>query len=126
MSLGSAIAVAVAERLERSGGPRAGLVAWKRLAETSSDVGTRAQAILAGLRCALALRDPVSLAPLITRWTTIDRGVWDTQVIVLCKDMLRAGAGFLPLATQLARSEVHRHRTARSLYLYARCLDLAE
>lgn len=123
MNVASSLAVAVAERVERTGGPRAGLVAWKTLAGNSADGEIRGKALLAALRCAVALREDGAIGELITLWGNVDRGVWDVSIAVLCKEMTRAG--LLRRATELARAEAERHRTALSLYLHARCLDVA-
>lgn len=122
MSVSASIALAVAERVERSGGPRAGLVAWRALAATAEGE-TRAKAILAALRCALVLRDEDALGALTELWGSVDGGVWDPEIMQLCKELARVG--LLPRATALAEAEARRHRTARALYCYARCLDLA-
>jgi hypothetical protein len=123
MSVASSVAFALAERVERSAGPRAGLVAYKALT-TSGDGQVRAKAILASLRCALALRDREALGALSALWPTVDRGMWDEPIAALCKEMARAGSGWGRQAIELARAEVTRHRTARSLYLHARCVDV--
>ncbi len=123
MNVASSLAVAVAERVERTGGPRAGLVAWKALAGNSTDGEIRGKALLAALRCAVALREDGAIGELITLWGNVDRGVWDVSIAVLCKEMTRAG--LLRRATELARAEAERHRTALSLYVHARCLDVA-
>jgi hypothetical protein len=123
MSIAGSIAIAVAERVERTGGPRAGLVAWKTLAGNTADAEVRGTALLAALRCALALRDVEVLGDLTVQWATVDRGVWDTPIATLCKEIVHAG--FLPRAIALAHAEARRLRTARSLYCYARCLDVA-
>lgn len=124
MNVAASVALAVAERVERTGGPRAGLVAWRTLASSrATDSEVRGKALLAALRCALALRDEAALSELTALWETVDRGVWDGAIYVLCKEMVRGG--FSSRATTLAEAEVRRHRTARALYCHARCLDLA-
>ncbi|MBX3201923.1 MAG: hypothetical protein KF894_27555 [Labilithrix sp.] len=123
MSVAASVALAVAERVERTGGARAGLVAWRTLAQSASDVEVRARAILAGLRCALAVRDGDALDGLTASWGTVDAGVWDEAIGSLCVELVRAGLG--PCATALARADARRHPTARSLYAFARCLDVA-
>ncbi len=123
MGVTGTVAIALAERVERRGGPRAGLVAWKALAKKSSDPAVRGEALVAALRCALALRDRDTLGELTTLWETVDRGVWDDAIAELCKQMMRAQ--LVPEAVALAGAEARRHRTARSLYLHARCLDVA-
>jgi hypothetical protein len=122
MNLASAMAVAVAERVERTGGPRAGLVAWKTLAGGATDADVRGRALLAALRCAVTLRDREAISELSGRWATVDSGVWDASIAACCNEMARTG--LFAEATGLARAEARRHRTARSLYLHARCLEL--
>ncbi len=97
------MAFALAERVERSAGPRAGLVVYRPLT-TSGDGEVRAKAILAALRCALALGDRAALTALTELWPTAHRGVWDAQVASLCKEMARLGAPFLSHAEALAPS----------------------
>jgi hypothetical protein len=123
MSVTGTVAIALAERVERRGGPRAGLVAWKALASKSSDPSVRGEALVAALRCALALRDRDAIGELTRLWETVNRGVWEDGIAELCKQMVRAQ--LLSEAVALAGAEARRHRTARSLYLYARCLDVA-
>lgn len=120
MSVASQVAIAVAERVERTGGPRAGLVAWRALIG-ATEPETRARAILSGLRCAIALADLTALSELTLAWESVDRGVFLEQVIALAKEMSRAG--FSASAVALADAECHRHRTARALYLRARLLE---
>lgn len=123
MSVAASVALAVAQRVERTGGPRAGLVAWKTLAGNATDGEVRGKAVLAALRCALALRDTSALAELTEQWTSVEGGVWDEAIASSCEALVRAG--LLPCALELARAEALRHRTARSLYGFARCLDVA-
>jgi hypothetical protein len=123
MSVTGSVALAVAERVERTGGPRAGLVAWRTLASNSTDVEVRGKALLAALRCALQVRDDAALADLTKLWPSIETGVWETPVASLCQEMERAG--MLASASSLAGADARRHRTARSLYLHARCLDVS-
>jgi tetratricopeptide (TPR) repeat protein len=123
MNVAASVALAVAERVERTGGPRAGLVAWKALAANATDPDLRGRALLAALRCAVSLRDEDSLRELSQRWSAVERGVWDTPIAALCNQMI--GARLLPLAAELSRAEARRHRTARALYLHARCLELS-
>src|SRR5262245_31715136 len=117
MSIAASAALAVAERVERTGGPRAGLVAWKTLASNTADADVRGRSSFAALRCALALRDLDELAELTILWGSVDRGVWDAPIGALCKELVRAG--ILRCALVLAEAEARRHRTAKSLYCYA-------
>ena len=125
MSLTADVAIGAAERLERSAGPGAGLKVWRRLAANAAGAELRGRAILGGLRCAIALRDFRSISDLALLWQTVetvDDALWD-GVFAACKELSRAGLG--ACAVELAWSEVKRARTARALYAYARCLDVA-
>lgn len=123
MGVASSVALAVAERVERTAGPRAGLRAWKALAESALEGETRGKALLAALRCALTLAQVEELGRLTTLWESVSGGVWDAPIATLCVDL--ATAKLLPQAIALAEAEARRHRTARSLYCHARCLDVA-
>ncbi|MBX3207952.1 MAG: hypothetical protein KF764_23095 [Labilithrix sp.] len=123
MSVTASVVLAVAERVERTGGARAGLVAWRTLAGNAADAEVRGRALVAALRCALALRDAAAIDELTARWESVDSGVWDDAIASLAIELVRAG--LVPRAVALARAEARRHRTARSLYCYARCLDVA-
>ena len=112
MSVAASVALAVAERVERTGGPRAGLVAWKTLAGNTTDGEVRGKALLAALRCALALRDTGALTELTEQWASVDCGVWDEAVASSCKALVRAG--LLPRAVGLAHAETQPHRTLSS------------
>lgn len=122
MSLAADVAVGAAERLERSAGPSAGLAVWRRLASNAAGAELRGRAVLGGLRCAIALPDLNAIRDLGLLWQTVDEGVWD-GIFATCKDLKRAGLGMC--AVDLAQAEVRRLRTARALYTYARCLDVA-
>ena len=118
------IALALAERIERSGGPRAGYFAWKTVFENSTTNETKSAALLAACRCATNLRDSNALRDVIQLWGALlkSRGVYDLQIGLLCKNMTRAG--FHERARDLAAAELARNPTARATYLYARCLEL--
>jgi hypothetical protein len=122
MSLAGTLALKTCEQVERSGGPRAGLVAYKALAQSSADAEVRAKALTGGIRCGLATKDAVAVGELVALWPTIDRGDWPVASMV--RDLARAK--MMPLALDLAEAEATRHRTAHSLYTYARALDVAE
>jgi len=124
MNVAASVALALAERVERTGGPRAGLMTWKTLAATTADGEVRGKALLAGFRCALATRDEAALGDLTALWASVDRGTWDEAIASLCKRLVRAG--LLERAITLAETEARRHRTARALYVHARCLELAD
>ena len=122
MSLTADVAIGAAERLERSAGPGPGLAVWRRLASSASGAELRGRAILGGLRCAIAVRDLGALRDLSLLWRTVDEGVWE-GIFALCKELWRARLGVC--SVDLAYAEVARLRTARALYMYARCLDVA-
>jgi hypothetical protein len=122
MSLAADVAIAAAERIERSAGANAGLAVFKRLASNAGGVELRARAILGGMRCAVVLRDLTAIRDLSQLWQTVDSGAWD-GIYAICKDLWRVGLGVC--ATDLAHSEVRRMTSARALYAYARCLDVA-
>ncbi|HVJ90706.1 MAG TPA: hypothetical protein VM580_12950, partial [Labilithrix sp.] len=122
MSLAVSLAVKVAERVERTAGPRAGLVSWRTLAGNASDGEVRGKAILSALGCAFSLRDIEAIDQLAAQWSTVDRGLWDGPIASLCRSML--DAKLVPSAIALSGAEARRHRTARSLYCHARCLEV--
>jgi hypothetical protein len=122
VSLTADVATAAAERIERSAGPAAGLAVWRRLASNAAGAELRARTILGGLRCAIAIRDLGAVRDLGHLWQTVDEGVWD-GIFAVVKELHRAGLGLQ--AVELAHAEVKRLRTARALYMYARCLDVA-
>ncbi len=122
MGLASSVAIAAAERVERTGGARAGLAVWRTVAESAVDVETRATALLAAMRCALDLRDPAALEVLALGWERVQSGFYDE---VFARIRRAAAAGLVPSATSIARAEAARLRSARGLYAYARCLELS-
>lgn len=125
MSLAADVAVAAAERLERTAGAGTGLGVWRRLAGNAGTAELRARAVLGGLRCAIVVRDLGAMRDLSLLWATVDavsESVWD-GLFARCKDLARAGHHVA--ATDLAHAEVRRSITARGLYAYARCLDVA-
>ena len=103
------------------GGPRAGLFAYKKLAENATTPEVRGKALLSAFRCALALRDPAAHRDLEQAWSTV-KGEWDAPIGAFCKDLVRAGLA--AQASSLAAIEAERQPTARSLHLHARCLEL--
>lgn len=125
MSLTADVAVGAAERIERTAGPSAGLKVWRRLASNATQPELRGRAILGGVRCAMVLRDMTAVRDLSLLWRNVERvdeSLWD-GVFRTIKDLARAGLGMS--ATDLAWSETKRAVTARGLYAYARCLDVA-
>lgn len=123
MNVASSMAVALAERVEKSGGPKAGLVAWRTLAGNAGVREVRARALLAAIRCAIAIPDLGALAELTQTWEFAGDGAWEKEIAVFCKDLSRSGLAGAAMA--LARAEAARRRSARGLYLYARLLELA-
>ena len=113
------VALRIADRVAASGGPRAGLSAYRVLAEKTTDDDVKGRALLAALRCAVALDDREAIATLTSHWNDVATGLYAASIAALCKR--------LPLvqATALAYAEVKRHVTAHALYTYARCLDTA-
>jgi tetratricopeptide (TPR) repeat protein len=125
MSLSTDVAVGTAVRLERTAGPAAGLMMWRRLAASAAGSELRGNAILGGLRCATKVKDESAIRDLSLLWRTVDSvdvELWD-GVFAACKALARAGLA--TCATELARSEVLRARSSRALYAFARCLDVA-
>jgi hypothetical protein len=115
------VGLRMAARVERTGGPRAGLVAYRAIAQSSAKAEVRGEAMLSAFRCALTLGDEATMRDLTLRWPTIESGLF--RVDAVCKALVRAG--LFRRATDLARAEVERHRTARALYVWARCAELA-
>lgn len=123
MNVASSMAIALAERVERSAGPKAGLLAWKTLADTSGPGDTRSRALLAAMRCALAAGEFSEMRELTRLWEFAGPAPFDREVGALVKELARGRQ--LALATMLAAVEVSRRRSAFALYLHARCLDVA-
>jgi len=121
MSMAGALALRACEQVEKSAGPRAGLVAWKTLAQNSAETEVRAKALTAGIRCGIALRDGSAVEDLIGLWVTIDSGDWPVPHLVRELDR----GGLRTQAIDLAQAEATRHRSAHALYTYARTLDVA-
>jgi hypothetical protein len=126
MGIVDEVAIAAAERVERAGGARAGLYAWRKLADRAASAETRGRGILAAWRCARELRDVDAIHKLAAQWETVDANgerQWDAEIIGLCRDLARRG--LLVPATAIAHAEVRRRGSALARYLYARCLDVA-
>jgi hypothetical protein len=95
VTLAADVAVAAAERLERTAGPSAGLKVWRRLASNAASDELRGRAILGGMRCAIAVRDLGAIRDLSLLWQTVESAhgaVWEA-LFTTCKDMARAGLG---------------------------------
>lgn len=124
MNVAASMAIALAERVEKSAGPKAGLLAWKTLADTSGPGETRTRALLAAMRCALAAAEFSEMTALTQAWEFAGSEPFDREIGALVKDLARGR--LLGPATTLAATEVARRRSAYSLYLHARCLDVAK
>lgn len=123
MNVASSMAIALAERVEKSAGPTAGLLAWKTLADTSGPGDTRTRALLAAMRCALAAAEFVEMKALAQAWESAGKEPFDREIGALVKELARGRLA--SAATALAAAEVARRRSAYALYLHARCLDVA-
>lgn len=123
MNVASSMAIALAERVEKTAGPKAGLLAWKTLADNSAPGDTRSRALLAAMRCALLAAEFTELNDLIRLWEFAGPAPFDREIGALVKELSRAR--MLGPATALAASEVSRRRSAHALYVHARCLDVA-
>ncbi len=117
------VAVAAAERVERAGGARAGLFAWRKLVDTAQSAELRARGVLGAWRCAKELRDVDAIHQLAGVWETAGDGAWDAQIVALCMEL--AHGGLLVPATAIAYAETRRRGCAVAHYLYARCLEIA-
>jgi hypothetical protein len=116
------VAIAAADALERTAGPRAALAAWRRLAAQSVGDEARATAILRGHDCAVGVGDDATASELASLWPTVTEGDHFARVAERCARLARSGK--LALARGLATAEAQRSRSARALYLSARCLEL--
>lgn len=123
MNVASSMALALAERVEKSAGPKAGLVAWKALANNSGPGDTRARALLSAMRCAVAANELVELMELVRFWELAGTAPSDRDVGAMVKDLARRN--LLGPALALATAEVARRRSAYALYVQARCLEVA-
>jgi hypothetical protein len=83
----------------------------------------RGRATLGALRCAIKLEDIEAIEGLALWWRAITEGDFIADVIDLVKELGRRR--LFAQATELAWSEVHRYRSARALYLHARCLEVS-
>lgn len=118
----TAFAIAVAERIEARGGPRAALVVWRSLARQRGDDRLQQTAHLAALRCAFAAGQLVAFDDLVRQWRPIGGASRDEDIVACCRRVARGGE--LRRALALAEAECERIPTALALYLHARCLDV--
>jgi hypothetical protein len=123
MNVATSMALALAERVEKSAGPKAGLLAWKTLAETTGPGDTRSRALLAAMRCALTAGELSEMNELTRQWEFAGTAPFDREISALVKEL--AKSRLLAAAVMLAATEVSRRRSAFALYLHARCLDVA-
>ena len=117
------LTVAMAERVERSRGPKAGYVVWKGLADVSTSSAVRGPALLGALRCAIQLADVNVVFDLATAWRTSRVTGPAPELFEHCRALAREGHA--PAARALAEAEVARRPSARALYLHARLLERA-
>jgi tetratricopeptide (TPR) repeat protein len=128
VTLVDAVGLETAERLERSttgsGGARFALPIYKRLLVRGQEPGFSARAALGALRCAVRIGEHGDVENIATYWSMLAGGGDHLAAIVdLCAKLGAAGARWPAVA--LARAEVEREPRARSMYLLARCLELA-
>ncbi len=120
MSVVDSMALAAAEQVELTAGPKAGLAAWKTLVLNVPGMATRARAILGALRCAVAARDVDAIDAVIGFWRSIKEGDYLDDVRAHCASM--RARGYPRAASDFARAESERWPTAASLVLWAECL----
>jgi len=111
------------EKVER-GSPRLAMRLFDTLAKNVGDPEVRARAALGALRCAVQLdevNDILNFAILWPEMRADPTGAIAEAVLDLVKRLVSTKR--LDIAIELAKSEVERKRSARSLYLYARLLD---
>src|SRR6185295_14621581 len=68
------VGLRVADRVARAGGPRAGLAAYRMLAGKTDDAEVRGQALLAALRCAVAIEDFTAFSDIVEQWEFVSAG----------------------------------------------------
>lgn len=113
------VALAAAARVARTMGPSAGLVAYRTLAEGSSDSETRGIAVLEAVGCALALRDEGAIGSLVGLYAGVKEGRLDARARAAVLALERRGFGLA--ARGLAALELERFPRARTAYVLARC-----
>jgi len=113
------VALGAAARVARTMGPSAGLVAYRTLAEGSSDSETRGIAILEAIGCALALRDEGAMGGLVGLYAGVKEGRLDARARATVLALERLGFGLA--ARGLAALELERFPRARTAYVLARC-----
>lgn len=123
MAIVDTVALAAADKLAATAGPKAGLAAYKTLALNVASSDARARAILGALRCAAALGEANDLEAVTAWWPSVKEGAFLREVVALCDRLLASGRG--GAAVNLAAAEVARFPSARASYLHARCLERA-
>ncbi|MBL9112711.1 MAG: hypothetical protein JNM74_25720, partial [Myxococcales bacterium] len=113
------VALGAAARVARTMGPSAGLVAYRTLAEGSSDSETRGIAVLEALGYALALRDEGAIGGLVGLYAGVKEGRLDARARATVLALERLGFGLA--ARGLAALELERFPRARTAYVLARC-----
>jgi hypothetical protein len=106
------------------GSPRVAMRLFDALAKNSGDPEVRARAALGALRCAVKLdevNDILNFAILWPEMRADPTGALADDVVDLVKRLVVTKR--VDIALALAKSEVERKTSARSLYLYARLLD---
>lgn len=104
--------------------PRVAMRLFDVLAKNTADPEVRARAALGALRCAVQLDEANDILNFSILWPEMradPTGALADAVIDLVKRLVSHKR--LDLATALAKSEVERKTSARSLYLYARVLE---
>lgn len=119
-SLLDQIALAAAEKIWRTAGPRAGMLAYRNLLTQDSDA-TRAQAILRGIDCAMEAGDEQSAFTFAESWGFVRTGDH-------AEDVVRSAArlesrGFSRTCHLLLQREHERRRDPRVAYAFARVCE---
>lgn len=122
MRLVDSVAIAAAETLERTAGPRAALAAWRRLAMQGLGPEGRATAAAHALRCAAAIGDLTTVETLTVFWSDMPAGRHFSTIVGVCRALVRGGK--LHAASKLAAAEAEREPSAVATYLHARTLEL--
>lgn len=116
------MALGAAERAKKTLGARAGLAAYRTIAEGSaSDV--RGRATLEAISCAAELGDEAVAAELVRHYGVAVGGESASRARAVALEL--AGRGWPLVAASLAALEVSRRPEPRTAYLHARCLERA-
>lgn len=112
-SLLDAIALAAADKIAKTAGARAGIVAYRNLLAQEAEA-TRAAAVLRGIDCAVEAGDEQAAYSFAESWSTVRAGDWGSDV-VLGAARLEA-RGFLRTAHLLLSRERERRNDPRVAY----------